>query len=383
MARTLKGPKQTASPAKAKKVDPQPLSAQPHDADSLVDKAHTLIAQSNFELAIKFLERALEVEPTHLEAKELVGIAELEGGDAEQGRQYLLELFPPHSSLAPSHASPYLYLAQSAENPREALGYYSTATAMLEKNIDGRDRKGKAKQEGERRDEEDEERKSAVNALVAMIEIWMSDLCMEEEAERNCDALIQRALLILPKDPEVRLSLASIKMSQSRFEEAKEIAIQLYADIENKEAFDQTLPPLPARLALARLLLEHSEHLSALDVISTIREEDSLNVEGAYLEGWALYLRAEAINENPALLQAPVSSSEDNVEREEPMSAEECLSEAMRSLIECAKLYSDEDYLDEGIGSHVAELLEELEKKGVTPAMNDLDEEDEDVEMQS
>ncbi|ADV23071.1 hypothetical protein I305_03681 [Cryptococcus gattii E566] len=387
MTRSKKGGRSSTG---SKKAAPPPSSDQPHDAASLIDKAHTLLAQSNFELAIKFLERALEVEPTHAEAKELLGIAELEGGDAERGREYLIQLLPPHVPEAPTHPSPYLYLAQSAENPQEALGYYTTAAAMLEKiiKVDEANARGKGKQAlgvEEAEDDVAEERKMAVNALLAMIEIWMSDLCMEESAEGNCDALISRALSILPNDPEARLSLASIRMSQSRFDEAKAIAMGLYNDFEGREPFDPILPPLPARLALARLLLEHHEHLAALDIVSTVREEDTLNVEGAYLEGWALYLRAEALIENPALIRAdpaPTSTpGEEPEEPEEPMSAAECLSEAMRSLIECAKLYADEDYLDEGIGAHVAELLEELEKKGVTPAMNDV-EDDEDVEMQ-
>ncbi|AAW44010.1 hypothetical protein CNBF2810 [Cryptococcus deneoformans B-3501A] len=387
MARSKKGGRSSTG---SKQAPPPQSSGQPHDAASLIEKAHTLLAQSNFELAIKFLERALEVEPTHAEAKELLGIAELEGGDAERGRECLIQLLPPHAPEAPAHPSPYLYLAQSAENPQEALGYYTTAAAMLEKIISAEeaDAREKEKQVSGGEEVEDavaEERKMAVNALLAMIEIWMSDLCMEESAEGNCDALISRALSILPNDPEARLSLASIRMSQSRFDEAKAIAMRLYNDFEGREAFDPILPPLPVRLALARLLLEHHEHLPALDIVSTIREEDTLNVEGAYLEGWALYLRAEALIENPALIQsdpAPISTpGEDLEEPEEPMSAEECLSEAMRSLIECAKLYADEDYLDEGIGAHVAELLEELEKRGVTPAMNDV-EDDEDVEMQ-
>lgn len=379
MARSKKGGQSSTS---SKQAPPPQSSNQPHDAASLIEKAHTLLAQSNFELAIKFLERALEVEPTHAEAKELLGIAELEGGDAERGRECLIQLLPPHAPEAPAHPSPYLYLAQSAENPQEALGYYTTAAAMLEKIISAEEEeareKGKQVSEGEEfEDAVGEERKMAVNALLAMIEIWMSDLCMEESAEGNCDALISRALSISPNDPEARLSLASIRMSQSRFDEAKAIAMRLYNDFEGREPFDPILPPLPARLALARLLLEHHEHLAALDIVSTIREEDTLNVEGAYLEGWALYLRAEALIENPALIQsdpAPTSApGEDLEESEEPMSAEECLSEAMRSLIECAKLYADEDYLDEGIGAHVAELLEELEKRGVTPAMNDVE----------
>ncbi|WVQ81488.1 hypothetical protein IAT38_003612 [Cryptococcus sp. DSM 104549] len=379
MARTKKGTKSAAGAAKAPEAaQASPKTNQPHDAASLIEKAHILLAQSNFELAAKFLERALEVESSNLEARELLGIAELEAGDPEAGRAHLLLLLPPHAPEAPSHPSPYLYLAQSAENPQEALGYYTTATAMLENRLAEKERKGKGRQTDDD-EEEEEERKMAVTALVAMIEIWMSDLCFEEAAEKNCDALISRALSILPNDPEARLSLASIRMSQSKFDEAKAVALSLYNELEGKEPFDETLPALPARLALARLLLEHQEHLPALDIVSTIREEDTLNVEGAYLEGWSLYLRAEAVKENPALLKVEPVEGED--EPEEPMSAEECWSESMRSLMECAKLYEEEDYIDEGIGAHVAELLEELEKRGVQPALHE-DEEDEDGDVQ-
>jgi Flp pilus assembly protein TadD len=67
------------------------------ETDGSVEKAHILLGQSNFELAIKFLLRALEVEPDNLEARELVGVAELEGGDADVGREVgrqLLRLWP-------------------------------------------------------------------------------------------------------------------------------------------------------------------------------------------------------------------------------------------------------------------------------------------------
>ena len=51
-----------------------------------VEKAHILLGQSNFELAVKFLDRALETDPGNLEARELLGVAELEEGDPETGR---------------------------------------------------------------------------------------------------------------------------------------------------------------------------------------------------------------------------------------------------------------------------------------------------------
>jgi hypothetical protein len=98
--------------------------------------------------------------------------------------QHLLKLFPPHTSSPPPHPSPYLYLAQCAQSAEESLGYYSAAVAMLEQKLQGVAAKGKGKgksgltseQDGHLDQEEEEERGMAVTALVAMIEIWMSDL---------------------------------------------------------------------------------------------------------------------------------------------------------------------------------------------------------------
>lgn len=128
---------------------------------------------------------------------------------------------------------------------------------------------------------------------------------------------------------------------------------------------DESLPALPARLLLSRLLLEHALHIPALEILGTVREEDTLNVEGAYLEGWAFHLRAEVLQQGTSGKLEAGDGEEEGLDR---LTAEECLSESMRSLLECANLFTEQDYEDEGIGKHVAELLEELEKKGVKPA---------------
>lgn len=130
---------------------------------------------------------------------------------------------------------------------------------------------------------------------------------------------------------------------------------------------DGSLPALPARLHLTRLLLEFSLHVPALDVLSTLREEDSLLVEGAYLEGWALYLRAEA-------LMSDLTLSRGMEDEESEMTVDEYYAAAMSALIECGRLFAEQDYPDEGISGHVKELLEILEKKGVKPAILEEDE---------
>lgn len=94
---------------------------------------------------------------------------------------------------------------------------------------------GKGKGRAEEGPQEEELRKMAVTALVAMIEIWMSDLCFEAAASDNCDALIARAMEIAPGDLEALMTLASIRMSQSKFDEAKATVLRIYADLEGRD----------------------------------------------------------------------------------------------------------------------------------------------------
>lgn len=119
-----------------------------------------------------------------------------------------------------------------------------------------------------------------------------------------------------------------------------------------------------------------------------------MEVESAYLEGWAYYLRAKALEEagasaapEPGVAKMEGGEGEDDKDLED-MSGAECLAESFRALIECAKLFEDQEYPDEGIGGHVGELLDELKERGVVPALVDVGEEEEgegaaweDVEM--
>ena len=52
-----------------------------------------------------------------------------------------------------------------------------------------------------------------VGGLLSMIEIWMTDLCMEPNAEEQCEELIQKAMeLTEGKSPETWSTLGSIKI---------------------------------------------------------------------------------------------------------------------------------------------------------------------------
>lgn len=151
-----------------------------------------------------------------------------------------------------------------------------------------------------------------VGGLLSMIEIWMTDLCMEPNAEEQCEELIQKAMeLTEGKSPETWSTLGSIKISQQKFGEAYEAFSQAWNFFELKkqeigsginENGDTTqkaglqseyvdlLQPL---LSLTKMCLEVGAYEVALKVIAAVRDIDEDNIEGYYLEGFTYYLMSK------------------------------------------------------------------------------------------
>lgn len=66
-----------------------PVAATPSAAPSvpsLLAKAQSLIVQCDYELAQRFITRILEQQPSHAEAKEMLGVVQLETGEIEAAR---------------------------------------------------------------------------------------------------------------------------------------------------------------------------------------------------------------------------------------------------------------------------------------------------------
>lgn len=149
-----------------------------------------------------------------------------------------------------------------------------------------------------------EDTNKIVSGLLSMIEIWMTDLCMEPNAENECEQLIVKAMEISGEaSPEAWLTLGSIRISQQRFSDAVEAFAQSwkYFEIRKNEAgkaavlnaaptheeYADMLQPLSS---LAKMCLEVGLYEIALKVENAIKEIDEDNLEGYYLEGFTNYL---------------------------------------------------------------------------------------------
>ncbi|KAI8815659.1 uncharacterized protein EV422DRAFT_548602 [Fimicolochytrium jonesii] len=148
------------------------------------------------------------------------------------------------------------------------------------------------------------------NALCSMAEIYMTDCCDFEEAESKCQSYAQRATEIDPQNPEAHQTLASVRMSQCRPDDARKsletsmdiwinsIPQPILASEQQQQASSSSspshptppaIPPYPARINLTKLLLELSMHDRALAVLKTIEEENDEDLELWYLYGYCLY----------------------------------------------------------------------------------------------
>lgn len=173
----------------------------------------------------------------------------------------------------------------------------------------------------------------------------------DEDAEQKCEALVTEACVVCPDSPEPLQTLASVRISQLRHEDARAAltrSMEMWIDLEPE---DPLIPEYPTRISLARLLMETQMEEKALDVLERLVAEDDTSVEAWYLGGWCLHLLAG---------KQPAESTE---------AANGEVSERMRLLkisrdwlIRCTKLYALLQYEDERLKDHADELLQELDQ---------------------
>ncbi|KAK0469663.1 uncharacterized protein EV420DRAFT_1297842 [Desarmillaria tabescens] len=355
--------------AKSKAVDPPPqdFPQKGPSISSLLEKAQSLVTQCDYDLARRFILRILETEPTNTEAQEMLGVVELERGDIDAAKRVFTAMISAaENSTVPPPPSAHLCLAQLCEDePKLALQHYQTAIDTLMGQL-----KGKVKATGDDLDNEAQIKSNIVRALIGQVEIWMDpsyDLCFEDDAEKNCESLLATALQTDPGNSEALQSLASVRMSQQRPEEAKECLEKAWSAWKDLDLDDPRVPPIATRISLAKLFLELELYAPALLVLHGVMLSDDQEVEAWYLEGWCYFLMAEQARETSGKLK--------------DMAWEELAKDARDRLETCQLLHVNEGHPDIPLLDHVKTLISQLEALGIQPSAP-LDEEEEEREWE-
>ncbi|KDQ59230.1 hypothetical protein JAAARDRAFT_33954 [Jaapia argillacea MUCL 33604] len=342
---------------KSKRTRSSGTAKNPPSIPELFQKAQSLIDRCDYDLATLFLHRILEQSPSNPDAKEMLGVVLIETGQLDSAKETFLSLLPPNPDApVPPPPSAHLYLAQlSDDDPHRALQHYQAAVDILSAQL-----KGKERAVDSTREDESSIKANIVRALVGMVEIWMDpsyDLCFDPEAEKNCEKLLELAHQTDPDNAEALQALASVRLSQERSDDAREIVGRAWTLWKDLDQDDPRYPPIPTRLSLVKLCLELSLYTPALQILQTVMLSDDQEVEAWYLEGWCFFLMSEQARETKSTL-------DDLTWEELGRSARDCLDT-------CQMLHLGQAHPDQPLLDHANELIQKLEAMGIQPSPED------------
>ncbi|KAF1837189.1 TPR domain-containing protein [Decorospora gaudefroyi] len=318
--------------------------------EELLIQAATLLQTSQPEEALVAARRALNLlqpgtskpSAAALPALNLLGEINVELGDPDSARDAFQAAIGIDPEGHNDGAEKFLWLAQlNEEGGAESVRWFEKGIEVLKREIAGLE--GKLVKKAEVEELLEEKRQKIANSLCGIAEVYMTDLSWEEDAETRCNAAVTEALLFAPENPEPLQTLASIRISQLKPEEAKSAltrSMELWKDLSPDDA---RVPDYSTRISLSRLLMEAEMEDEAIEVLERLVGENDGSVEAWYLGGWCLHL----------LAGKQKTQGEDKT-------ATSLLRASREWLENCLKLYTMLEYEDERLREHADEILKEL-----------------------
>ncbi|EER39867.1 TPR domain-containing protein [Histoplasma capsulatum var. duboisii H88] len=322
------------------------------------DQATIFLQTGQPEAALPLAQRGLDIasagSPAVLTGLNLIGEIYVELGEINAARQQFMQAvaLDPNGEIPESEgggAEKFLWLAQLSETGgKDSVSWFEKGVASLRRNIQSleQNRKlddGLAAQE---------QKKKLAHALCGVVEIYMTDLSWEEDAEARCEALVTEALLVAPDSPECLQTLASVRISQLRQDDARAAlsrSLQLWKDLPPESP---SVPDFPTRISLARLLMEVRMEIEALEVLEIMALEDDHSVEMWYLGGWCQYL----LGKGEKLPANKYGLSESELRQATLRSSRSWLKQSL-------KLYELVEYEDLKLKEHAEELVQDLQNQ--------------------
>lgn len=350
----------TRPPERNKRKKSKPNGKSSKSPTQLLAEAAELLEISEPQAALKVALKALkQLRQTanateRLPALALLGETSLQLGDIDSARAYFVEAadtdkdgeIPEERGGGPEK---FFWLAQlSEEGGLDSVKWYEKGANVLRKQI-----AVAVAQAGEDEDLDPslhEKRVKLANALCGIAEVYMTDLSFDDaEAEQQCNKAVEEALSVAPDQPTTLQTAASVRISQLRKDDARQLlrsSLDLWKDLDVE---DPDVPDFATRISLSRLLMEAELEDDAIEVLERLIREDDQSVEAWYLGGWCLHLLAQKEKEKPA----PVA--DDGVGEEE-----ELLRRSRTWLLKSLALYQTLQYEDDRLREHALELVQAL-----------------------
>ena len=335
-------------------ASPSKTSTPPKSPEVILLEAATILQQGDITGAAKLATQALNLVDIESEdalpTLNLLGETHVELGEIDAARQYFLQaaVIDKNGAIAEDvggGAEKFLWLAQlSEEGGDDSVGWFEKGAMSLRIQIQALlDRK---KLDADALAMLEEKRRKLAVALCGIVEVYMTDLSWEEDAEQKCEAFVTEATMVAPGFAEPWQTLANVRISQSRLEDAQAAlrrSLDLWKDLPPE---NEAVPDFPTRVSLARLLMESDMDVEAIEVLERLVSEDDSSVEVWYLGGWGLYVLGEK-----------QKNGDEKVENEDGESWKISWISSRQWLNHSLRLFQQQDYEDERLGEHAKELL--------------------------
>ncbi|KAI7526445.1 hypothetical protein KC331_g16952 [Hortaea werneckii] len=299
-----------------------------------------------------------------LPALNLLGEISVELGDVDSAKQYFEQavVLDPEGKVPEAMgggAEKFLWLAQLCEEGGKAsVQWFEKGAAALQGEIEaletgnmpGMDEEGMLILRVEKK-------RKLANALCGIVEVYMTDLSWEDDAEARCEALVTQAMTVEDEtSPEVLQTLASVRLSQERKEDAQSALTRSLATWRHLDPEDPAIPDFANRIALSRLLMEAEMEKEAMFVLQRLVTDDDQSVEAWYLGGWCQNLIAEKLTAAGLSTETPANGAD---EENELLIA---LKGSRNWLKMALKLYDLLEYEDDRLYEHAKELVVALDR---------------------
>lgn len=250
-------------------IDESTNSDDRFDVEQLLAKCEELACCFEYELAIKFCDRILDKEPSNTDALLIKATIQIDSGHPEMAQltlQQAIDIDPEHGP------GKYIALGQLREG-KPALELFERAINLLK-----------------REESQDHTTNKIISStFCSMAEIYLTDLCYDDDAEQQCSKYVELALKADSSNFEAWQTKANFHLSQGDNDLASTNltkSMQIWQSIDFE---DEEYPSYEFRLVCARLLIELSRWEDARLLLEILSSEDDQIAEVWYLLALAYF----------------------------------------------------------------------------------------------
>ena len=239
----------------------------------LLTEVEACLDRFDLDQATHLCQQILQQDEHNIDALQLYASTLIEQGQVDQAREVLKKAV----TVSPNEGfEKFLALAQITSG-KEALNYYSEAARILKEKLPSVTEEGEVK----------EMTRQLSNIYCSAAELYLTDLCDEDNAETECESLVQEAIKVDVTNPEGYRVQADLLLVQGRQEDAIKSIRTCLTFWEALDFDDLMFPLYDQRIAMAKVLIEVNLFEDAIRVLEGLLEEDEDVIDTWYLMGVA------------------------------------------------------------------------------------------------